>query len=284
MKKLVVLGAGESGIGSALLANKMGYEVFVSERHEIVEKDILIKNNIEFEEGGHSSEIILLADEIVKSPGIPDDIYIIREARNRSIPIISEIEFAFRYTEAKIVAITGSNGKTTTTLLIGHILKNARYDVLIAGNIGKGFARSIFERDYNYVVLEISSFQLDDMLNFRPYIAVILNVTPDHLDRYNNDFNKYLSSKLSITNNQKEEDFLIYNFDDKNIKESLNSEARMIPISLHNEFEEYGAFLINQEININTKNNNMKIQTRKWITSSCRRFVTRLKTKWIIIQ
>ena len=260
MKKLVVLGAGESGIGSALLANKMGYEVFVSERHEIVEKDILIKNNIEFEEGGHSSEIILLADEIVKSPGIPDDIYIIREARNRSIPIISEIEFAFRYTEAKIVAITGSNGKTTTTLLIGHILKNARYDVLIAGNIGKGFARSIFERDYNYVVLEISSFQLDDMLNFRPYIAVILNVTPDHLDRYNNDFNKYLSSKLSITNNQKEEDFLIYNFDDKNIKESLNSEARMIPISLHNEFEEYGAFLINQEININTKNNNMKIQ------------------------
>ena len=170
------------------------------------------------------------------------------------------MEFAFRYTKAKVVAITGSNGKTTTTLLVGHILKKAGLDVLVAGNIGIGFAKEIAKRDYDYIVLELSSFQLDGIKNFQPNVAIILNITPDHLNRYENDFNKYVVSKLRITMNQKKEDVLIYNKDDKHIKDNLKTKAKMIAITLENQIEGDGAFYKKNKININLNNNKMTIQ------------------------
>lgn len=259
MKKLVVLGGGESGIGAALLAEKNGWEVFVSDSNRIKDKETLTSHHIKWEEGRHSLNNILLADEVVKSPGIPDYIDIVKQIKNKGISIISEIEFAFRYTDAKIIAITGSNGKTTTTLLIGHILKNAGYDVLVAGNMGVGFARSIFQRDYDYVVLELSSFQLDGIVDFRADISIILNITPDHLDRYDNDFHQYIESKLRITINQNQGDILIYNFDDQNIRKNIQSNVKMIPFSLINELQNNGAFYKNSQINININNNKMTI-------------------------
>ena len=258
MNRLVVLGAGKSGIGASLLAKKNGWDVLVSDNSNITQKDILDDHNIEWEES-HSVDKILLADEVVKSPGIPEDISIINTIRNNHIPIISEIEFASRYTKAKIIAVTGTNGKTTTTLLIGHILSKAGYDVLIAGNIGISFSKSICERDYDYIVLELSSFQLDGIIKFKPDIAIILNITADHLDRYNNNFQEYISSKLRITKNQKQEDFLIYNFDDDNLKLRINSKARMIPFSLNQYFQEDGASYNNQKININLNKITMTI-------------------------
>ena len=261
-KKIAVLGAGESGVGAALLAKKKGLAVFVSDSGSIKNKDkkVLSNHEIKWEEGKHSLEKILLADEVVKSPGIPDDIELINSIKSSGKSVISEVEFAFRYTNAKVLAITGSNGKTTTTLLLGHILKKAGLDVLVAGNVGVGFAKEIAERDYDYIVLELSSFQLDGIHQFKPNVAVVLNITPDHLDRYENDFEKYVASKLRITKNQQKEDVLIYNKDDESIKNNIKTKAKKIAITLDNQLVVDGAFYKNNVININLNNNTMTIQ------------------------
>lgn len=257
----MVLGAGESGIGAAILAKKKGLEVFVSDSGTITKenKKVLSNNEIKWEEAGHTLEKVLLADEVIKSPGISDSVEIIQQLKKEGIPMISEVEFAFRYTKAKVVAITGSNGKTTTTLLLGHILKKAGLDVLIAGNIGVGFAKEIAKRDYDYIVLELSSFQLDGIKEFKPNVAIILNITPDHLERYNNDFSKYVASKLRITMNQKKQDVLIFNADDNQIK-NLKTKAKSIPFTLENQIDGDGTFYKNNKININLNNNKMTIQ------------------------
>ena len=261
-KKIVVLGAGESGVGAAILAKKKGLDVVVSDSGIITKenKKVLSNNEIKWEEGRHRIEKILQAKEVIKSPGIPDDAGVIKEIKSAGISVVSEVEFAFRYTKAKVVAITGSNGKTTTTLLVGHILKKAGLDVLVAGNIGIGFAKEIAKRDYDYIVLELSSFQLDGIKNFQPNVAIILNITLDHLNRYENDFNKYVASKLRITMNQKKEDMLIYNRDDKQIEANLKTKAKAIPISINKQIAGDGAFYKNNKININLNNNKMTIQ------------------------
>jgi len=258
----VVLGAGESGMGAAILAKKKGLKVFVSEKGAITKenKKVLSNDEIDWEEKGHSMQRILLADEIVKSPGIPDDSTLMQEIIKQSINVISEVEFASRFTAAKIVAITGSNGKTTTTLLIGHIFKKAGYDVLVAGNIGVGFAREIAKKDYDYIVLELSSFQLDGIQKFKPKVAIVLNITPDHLNRYNNEFEKYVASKLRISMNQNKEDILIYNEDDITIRKNIKKNVKRIPFTLKNQIKGEGAFYKNNKININLNNNKMTIQ------------------------
>ncbi len=212
-KKIVILGGGESGVGAALLAQNQGFEVFVSDAGEILKKykNILSENNISFEENKHTNEFILLADEVIKSPGISHKAQIIKDLQAKNIPIISEIEFAFRYTKAKIIGITGSNGKTTTTLLTYHLLKNAGLNVGLGGNIGDSFAAQVIEDKFEYYVLELSSFQLDDCFLMNPYIAVLLNITPDHLDRYNYDFEQYAAAKFRISQAQTKEDFFVYN-------------------------------------------------------------------------
>ena len=259
MKKIVVLGAGESGIGAALLAKKNKYDVFVSDIGKITEKSVLTDNGIRWEEGTHTKREILSASEVIKSPGIADSVNIIKELKLNGIPIISEVEFAYRYTNSKIIAITGSNGKTTTTLLLGHILKKAGYDVLVAGNIGTGFSRSIVDRDFDFIILELSSFQLDGIKKFKADISILLNITPDHLDRYGNDFEKYIQSKFRITKNQRSDDVLIYNYDDENIKNWIETKAKKIPFSLYKTFDE-GAFYKDEKIIININKNKMTIQ------------------------
>ena len=260
VKRIVVLGAGISGVGAAVLAKKKGFEVFVSDKGKITEdnKKVLLNNEIDWEENNHTFDKILNADEVIKSPGIPDSIELIMNLKNAKIPLISEVEFAFRYTKAKIAAITGSNGKTTTTLLLGHVLKNAGYDVLVAGNVGVGFALSISERDYDYIVLELSSFQLDGIKNFRSDVAILLNITADHLDRYDYRLENYSASKFKITENQKEQDFLVYNADDEIVKE-IKTKAKKLPISLKNEQKE-GGFLNKNELIIKLNNNTMTMQ------------------------
>ena len=260
VKRIVVLGAGISGVGAAVLAKKKGFEVFVSDKGKITEdnKKVLLINEIDWEENNHTFDKILNADEVIKSPGIPDSVELIQNLKNAKIPLISEVEFAFRYTKAKIAAITGSNGKTTTTLLLGHVLKNAGYDVLVAGNVGVGFALSISERDYDYIVLELSSFQLDGIKNFRSDVAILLNITADHLDRYDYRLENYSASKFKITENQKEQDFLIYNADDEIVKE-IKTKAKKLPISLKNEQKE-GGFLNKNELIIKLNNNTMTMQ------------------------
>ena len=260
VKRIVVLGAGISGVGAAVLAKKKGFEVFVSDKGKITEdnKKVLLNNDIDWEENNHTFDKILNADEVIKSPGIPDSVELIQNLKNAKIPLISEVEFAFRYTKAKIAAITGSNGKTTTTLLLGHVLKNAGYDVLVAGNIGVGFALSIAERDYDYIVLELSSFQLDGIKNFRSDVAILLNITPDHLDRYDYRLENYSASKFKITENQQEQDFLVYNADDEIVKE-IKTKAKKLPISLKNEQNE-GGFLNKNELIIKLNNNTMTMQ------------------------
>jgi len=260
VKRIVVLGAGISGVGAAVLAKKKGFEVFVSDKGKITEdnKKVLLNNEVDWEENNHTFDKILNADEVIKSPGIPDSVELIQNLKNAKIPLISEVEFAFRYTKAKIAAITGSNGKTTTTLLLGHVLKNAGYDVLVAGNVGVGFALSISERDYDYIVLELSSFQLDGIKNFRSDVAILLNITADHLDRYDYRLENYSASKFKITENQKEQDFLIYNADDEIVKE-IKTKAKKLPISLKDEQKE-GGFLNKNELIIKLNNNTMTMQ------------------------
>lgn len=224
MEKIAILGAAESGVGAAVLARKKGYDVFVSDMGSIKQhyKEMLDKYGIEWEEGHHTEDRILDAREIVKSPGIPDTAPIVAKALAKGIHIISEIEFAGRYTDAKMICITGSNGKTTTTSLIYHILKNAGYNVGLAGNIGRSLALRIAEDcGYEYYVIELSSFQLDNMYDFHANIAVLLNITPDHLDRYNNDMSLYSASKMRIIQNQGPDDSFIYWADDPIIKEEI---------------------------------------------------------------
>lgn len=232
MKRLVILGGGESGYGTAVLAKKQGYDVFLSDNGVISEKYAgkLSDAGINFEEGGHTEVLILNADEVVKSPGIPDTVPIVTKIRDAGIPVVSEIEFAGRYTKSRSVCITGSNGKTTTTTLIYNILKNAGYKVGLAGNIGNSYAYQIADGDNDWYVIELSSFQLDGMTEFKADIAVLMNITPDHLDRYDYDMKKYADSKMRITNNQGTEDYFIYCADDKNTVEQIS--GRELPMCL----------------------------------------------------
>ena len=223
MQRLVVLGAGESGVGAAILAKKLEMDVFVSDKSTIQEEYLqqLQKEEIPFESGNHTEALILNADLVVKSPGIPDHIPFIKNIVSKGIPVISEIEFAAQYDDALIVGVTGSNGKTTTTMLIHHLLKESGYKVGVGGNIGDSYAKQVAHKSYDKYVLELSSFQLDGIVSFRPHIAVITNITPDHLDRYDYDFEKYIASKFRITKNQKSSDYLIYDADDPVIIEGI---------------------------------------------------------------
>jgi UDP-N-acetylmuramoylalanine--D-glutamate ligase len=222
-KKLIVLGAGESGFGAAILGKKKGYDVFLSDKNTINKKsqELLSKEKIVWESGHHSLDKILDAQLVVKSPGIPSNTKLIQDIKRHGIKIVSEIEFASQYTNATLIGITGTNGKTTTTLLTYEILKNARFNVGLAGNIGNSFALQVANYDYDYYVLEISSFQLDDIQNFAPDISVITNITPDHLDRYNYNFDEYIKAKLKIIQNQKENDYFLFNIDDQNLKSAV---------------------------------------------------------------
>lgn len=266
-KNIVVLGAAESGTGAAVLARQKGYNVFVSDNGFIKEsyKNILLEKEIKFEEGCHTKDFVLNATEIIKSPGIPNNIPLLLEAKKRNIPVISEIEFAARYSNAKKICITGSNGKTTTTLLIYHILKNAGYDVALAGNVGQSFAMKLSERDFEYFVLEISSFQLDGMFDFKADIAIITNITPDHLDRYDYNIEKYIASKFRIIQNQTKEDAFIFCDDDEITKRKLaqkNIVPKIYPFSIKNKIIGEGAYLNENiiEININKQAINMTIE------------------------
>ena len=250
-KYIAILGAGESGVGAAILAKQQGYSVFVSDFGKIKEKykTELEQEGIEWEEGKHSQERILSAPEIIKSPGIPEKVQIVQSALEKGIPVISEIEFAGRYTKAKLIGITGSNGKTTTTLLTYHILKKAGLNVGIAGNVGDSFAKQVTTHDFEFYVLELSSFQLDGLLDFKVDVSVLLNITPDHLDRYEYKFENYVNSKFRITNNQTKEDFFIYCKDDEAIVKALgdkNIKAKQLPFSIKEEVSE-GAFLNKKE-------------------------------------
>lgn len=224
MKRIVVLGAGESGAGAAVLAKKEGFDVFVSDTSKIKDKykQMLDDHNIEWEEGHHTEEKILSADEVIKSPGIPKEAPMVRKLTAQGTHIISEIEFAGRYTDSKMICITGSNGKTTTTSLIYHIFKSAGYDAGLAGNIGRSLALQVAEDPHEYYIIELSSFQLDNMYDFRANIAILLNITPDHLDRYDNKFENYAAAKMRIIQNQTHEDSFIYWNDDPVIKEELD--------------------------------------------------------------
>lgn len=225
MKRLVVLGGGESGVGTAILAKKENFEVFLSDMGQIKDKykQLLEDHGVAYEEGQHTEDLILNADEIMKSPGIPKKVALIQKLEAKGVSIISEIEFASRYTDAKIIAITGSNGKTTTTSLMFHILKQAGLNVGLGGNIGKSFAKSVAEDNFDYYVLEVSSFQLDDIkTDFKPYVAILLNITPDHLDQYNYQFDLYAKAKFRITENQDENDYFIYNLDDPKTMEMID--------------------------------------------------------------
>lgn len=257
MKRIVVLGAGESGVGAARLAKIKGYQVFVSDKGKIKKgaRNVLSNHEIEWEENKHTESLILNADEIIKSPGIPDDVPLLIKAREKGIPVISEIEFAYRYTDAKIIAITGSNGKTTTTMLTYHILKNAGRDVEMAGNVGKSMAGLLVDHDPEILVLELSSFQLDGMVDFKPDIAILMNITPDHLDRYDYKFENYIDSKMKLVKNQGPEDAFIYNADDEVIRtamEKLEIHSKKYPFSIEQKVEK-GAYIENETVIINLK-------------------------------
>ena len=256
MALLVVLGGGESGVGTAILALKKGYDVFVSDKGKIKEKykNVLEHFEIDWEEEQHSEDRILKADLVMKSPGIPDKVPLVKQLVEKGVPVISEIEFASKYTDAKIIGITGSNGKTTTTMLTNHILASAELKVGMAGNIGDSYAKMVAENDFEYYVLEISSFQLDGIIDFKPHIAVITNITPDHLDRYEYEFENYIASKFRIAENQDENDYLIYDSDDTVLVDWLNKhpvKSKLMPFSLNNEVEQ-GAFIEQNEIIIKT--------------------------------
>jgi UDP-N-acetylmuramoylalanine--D-glutamate ligase len=263
-KRIVILGAGESGIGTAILAKQQGFDVFVSDGGAIKEnyKIDLLHNNIEFEEGFHSEEKIFSAGVVMKSPGIPEKNELVKKIRAKGIEIISEIEFAFRYKgDSKIIAITGSNGKTTTTALTYHIFKLAGEDCAMVGNIGFSFARQVAEDPKKIYVVEVSSFQLDDINTFRPDVAILTNITEDHLDRYEYDVNNYIKSKFRIVENQTEEDVFIYNLDDETTINNINKYSiRSIkaPITMSKELPE-GAYLTNAQMHLKWKGEDMQM-------------------------
>jgi UDP-N-acetylmuramoylalanine--D-glutamate ligase len=264
--KLVVLGAGESGVGTAILGKQKGYDVFVSDKGIIAKKykEVLLNNEIDFEEAQHSEEKILNADVVMKSPGIPDKVPLIKQLKEKGIPVISEIEFASKYSKSLVVGITGSNGKTTTTMLVNHVLKKAGLNVGMGGNIGKSYAQQVAEDDFDYHVLELSSFQLDGIKTFAPHIAIITNITPDHLDRYEYLFENYINSKFRITENQTENDFLIYDADDEVITNWLQKnkvKATLLPFSLNKELEQ-GIFIKNDNIQLKYKTEQTIMNTK----------------------
>lgn len=266
MKRLVILGGGESGIGTALLGKANGYDVFVSDKGEIKKKykDVLIHNEIKWEDNQHTELKILNADIIMKSPGIPNKVALIQKIRTAGIKVVSEIEFASKYTDATLVAITGSNGKTTTASLAHHILKQ-ELDVGLAGNIGDSFAKQILQENHDNYVLEISSFQLDDIADFKPKIAILTNITPDHLDRYDYKFENYIASKFRIIENQTEDDFFIYDTDDSVIEDWLKSnpiKSQKLPFSL-TKIVENGAYIKDEEIIITIDNNQITMPIKK---------------------
>lgn len=259
MKRLVVLGAGESGAGAAVLAKKQGLDVFVSDFGEIKNqyKQLLDNYEIPWEEKQHTEKLILNADEVVKSPGIPEKASIVKALLEKGTPVISEIEFAGRYTHAKMICITGSNGKTTTTMLTYHILKSAGLNVGLAGNVGDSLALQVAEKDFDYFVVELSSFQLDGMKEFKADIAILLNITPDHLDRYNYEFQNYIDSKFRIIQNQTEKDAFIFWNDDPVIQNELKKrkiQSTLYPFSLERK-EKTKAFIENNQLIISTLNN-----------------------------
>ncbi|MBT5246576.1 MAG: UDP-N-acetylmuramoyl-L-alanine--D-glutamate ligase [Flavobacteriaceae bacterium] len=267
MKSIIILGAGESGIGCALLAQSRGYNVFVSESNNIQEstRSQLIENNIEFEESSHNKAINMKPDFVVKSPGIPDSSQVIKSYKKNNINVISEIEFASRHTDSEIIAITGSNGKTTTTLLTHQILNDEGLNVTIGGNIGTSFSSLLISNDYNYLVLEVSSFQLDGIVEFKPHIAVITNLSPDHLDRYKN-YEDYIKSKFRIVMNQNSNDYLIYDGDDSTINSYINKnniKSKLIPFSTERKIEE-GAYYNNQSINISINKKKLVMPTENF--------------------
>lgn len=264
--RLVILGGGESGVGTAILGKKKGYDVFVSDFGKIKQnyKDVLNKYKIFWEEEKHTQELILNADVVMKSPGIPDKAPIVKSLVAKKIPVISEIEFAAPFTNAKTIGITGSNGKTTTTMLTYHLLKSAGLNVGLGGNIGKSFAWQVAEDNYDVYVLELSSFQLDGIINYKPEIAIITNISPDHLDRYEYNYENYIASKFRITMNQTTDDFLIYDSDDEamnNWFKTNKTKAQLIPFSISKKVEN-GAFLKHNimEININQEEFVMETQ------------------------
>ena len=260
-KNLVILGAGVSGIGAAILGKKEGWNVWLSENGKVSTKDkeLLLKYKIEFEEGGHDEFKIKNADIIVKSPGIPPNAQPLTWIDNSKTEVISEVEFASYYTNATLIGITGTNGKTTTTLLTYHILKSAGYNVGVAGNIGESFALQVATKNYDYYVLELSSFQLDDCHKLHLHISCILNISEDHLDRYNGSFNKYIKSKLRITKNQTQDDYFIYCSDDRNIDWGINNtpiDANLLTFGLK---ENDSASISKNQIEIKLKNNQYTI-------------------------
>ncbi len=258
-QRLVILGGGESGVGTAILGLKKGFEVFVSDFGKIKEKykQVLINNGIEWEDEGHSEEKILSADIVMKSPGIPDKAPIIKKLHEKGVKVISEIEFAAKYTKATIVGITGSNGKTTTASLTYELLKNGGLNVALGGNIGKSFAEQVSEEKYENFVLELSSFQLDGIETFAPHIAVLTNLSPDHLDRYDYKYENYIAAKFRITMNQTSQDYFIYDADDAEILKWLSQnpiKSQPLPFSTKKELNQ-GAFKRNNEIIITIDNN-----------------------------
>ncbi len=264
-QRFISLGAGESGVGAAILAKKLGYEVFVSDSGSIKPEyvQLLLDYGIEFEEKGHSEQRILRADLVMKSPGIPEKVPLIKLLQKKGVPVISEIEFAGRYSKAKHICITGSNGKTTTTMLLHHILTQAGLKVGLAGNVGQSFARQVAESDFELYVLEISSFQLDGMYDFRADIAILMNITPDHLDRYEYDFQKYIDSKLRLIQNMTPDDYFIYCGDDPVIRKQLAG-REILPHRLPFGFDAVynpGAWVEEDQLNIVINNNpfNMSI-------------------------
>ncbi len=267
MSKIAILGAGESGVGAAILAKKQGFDVWLSDKGKIQKqyKDVLLHFDIPFEEGKHSEDKIFDAVKVVKSPGIPDTVKLVQQLKHRNIPVISEIEFAAGFTDAVLVAVTGSNGKTTTASLIYHILRKAGLNVELAGNIGKSFAWSVALQPAAYYVLEISSFQLDGCYTFNPHIAVITNITPDHLDRYEYDFSKYVASKFRIIQNQTRNQHFIYCDDDEVITRYLNENRSEISSALHPysvyHNVENGAMIKNEKLIVNLNNKPLEIMS-----------------------
>ena len=265
MQRLVILGGGESGVGTAILGKKQGYDVFVSDFGRIKDnyREVLKQYEIKWEDETHTESLILNADVVMKSPGIPEKAPIAKALIEKGIPVISEIEFAAQFTTAKTIGITGSNGKTTTTMLTYHLLKQGGLNVGLGGNIGKSFAWQVAEENYDCYVLELSSFQLDGNIKYRPDIAIITNISPDHLDRYEYKYENYIASKFRITMNQTENDYLIYDADDEAISEWFKhnkTKAQLFPFSLTKTFEN-GAFIKNNTMDIIINNEEFEMKT-----------------------